>query len=168
MLYLTSDHHFFHANSIRMSGRPFADVGEMNAALIANWNAVVSKDDEVYILGDFAYKCSGKQASDTLKKLKGRKYLIRGNHEKYLTYSDFDPSAYEWVKDYHVLDYKDARFILFHYPILEWAHYHRKSAHCHGHLHKDVSYIPEDSVQLPAFSQMPLPNASSSSFFRKP
>jgi calcineurin-like phosphoesterase family protein len=122
-----------------MCNRPFENINEMNEALITNWNALVSKVDEIYILGDFLYKDSGIHANEFLKRLKGKKYLIKGNHEKYLTSGNFDASAFEWVKDYHVLNYKDARFILFHYPILEWQHYFKKSAHLYGHIHNNES-----------------------------
>jgi calcineurin-like phosphoesterase family protein len=148
MIYITSDLHFTHGNVIKKCNRPFADVGEMDAALIRNWNAVVSKADEVYILGDFLYKGNGSQANDILRKLRGKKYLVRGNHEKYLEDPAFDKSAFEWIKDYYVLNYKDARIVLFHYPILEWEHFHRKSAHCFGHVHHNISHIPDGSLKF--------------------
>ncbi len=148
MIYFTADTHFFHQNVIRLNNRPFADVNEMNKVLIANWNALVSDRDEVYILGDFLYKGTGEQAAQILKKLHGKKYLIKGNHEKYLSDPEFDSSLFEWVKDYHVLEYKDARFILFHYPIAEWQFFHRKSAHLYGHVHNNVSHLPESSTIL--------------------
>jgi calcineurin-like phosphoesterase family protein len=47
------------------------------------------------------------------------------------------------VKDYHELAYKDARFILFHFPILEWAHYWRKSVHLYGHNHRPRKPVSE-------------------------
>ena len=148
MLFFTSDLHFCHANIIKMCSRPFADVDEMNNTLIQNWNAVVGSRDEIYILGDFLYKGNGSQAREILKKLRGKKYLIKGNHEKYLASSDFDVSLFESVKDYDVINYKDVRFILFHYPILEWQYYHRKSVHLYGHIHKNTSQIPEVSKKF--------------------
>jgi len=105
-----------------MCNRPFANVDDMNDALIANWNNVVGKDDEIYILGDLLYKGSGQKANSIIRQLNGKKYLIKGNHERYLDNPNFDASVFEWVKEYYELDYKDARFILFHFPILEWAH----------------------------------------------
>jgi len=136
LIYFTSDQHFCHANIIKMCDRPFFDLGEMHEAIITNWNSIVGKSDEVYVLGDFLYKGSGQSATNILRKLHGKKYLIKGNHEKYLNSPKFDNTLYEWVKDYHEIVFKDSRFILFHYPILEWAHFWRKSVHLYGHNHR--------------------------------
>jgi len=148
MIFFIADAHFCHTNIIKMCGRPFTDVNEMNETLIANWNAVVSGSDEIYILGDFLYKGSGDDAKKIANRLNGKKYLIKGNHEKYLTSGNFDTSVFEWIKDYYELSYRDARFILFHYPIAQWAHFHRKSAHLHGHCHRNTSQIPEVSAKF--------------------
>jgi len=127
-----------------MCNRPFTNVDEMNDALIANWNAVVGEDDEIYILGDLLYKGSGQKANSIFRQLNGKKYLIKGNHERYLDNPHFDASVFEWVKEYYELDYKDARFILFHFPILEWAHFWRKSVHLYGHNHRPRKSVSEE------------------------
>ena len=148
MIYFTADTHFCHSNVIKMCNRPFGNINEMNEILIQNWNAVVGNCDEIYILGDFLYKGTGLQANQILQKLNGKKYLIKGNHERYLSNPDFDEELFEWVNDYHVLDYKDARFILFHYPIAEWQFFYRKSAHLYGHVHNNVNNLPENNSTL--------------------
>src|SRR3954469_18473977 len=79
--YWTSDLHLGHANIIRYCRRPFADVEQMNEALIERWNETVSEADEVWVLGDFALGTIG----DTLPmagRLRGRKLLIAGNHDR--------------------------------------------------------------------------------------
>ena len=136
MIYFTSDQHFGHANIINMCNRPFKDVEHMNATLIDNWNSVVTEEDEVYILGDLSFKGNVSRINIILRQLLGKKYLIRGNHDKYLDAYQFDKSNYVWVKDYYELDYNNAKLILFHYPIYEWAHFYRKSAHLYGHNHR--------------------------------
>ena len=137
MIWFTADQHFCHENIIKLSNRPWKDTETMNEALIALWNGCVAEEDEVYVLGDFMHKGTGQRANEILFRLNGKKYLIRGNHENYLNASDFKVEAFEWIKDYHVLSYKNAQFILFHFPILEWAHYFRKSIHCYGHIHNN-------------------------------
>lgn len=82
MIWLTSDTHFFHRNIISYCNRPYADVDEMNEGLIANWNAVVAPDDEVFHLGDFAFGAFTKVAS-IASRLNGNKHLILGNHDRH-------------------------------------------------------------------------------------
>ncbi|WP_251982314.1 metallophosphoesterase [Methylobacterium sp. B1] len=80
----TSDQHFGHANLILGSMRtlrPFASVEEHDETLIAAWNSVVRPADEVWHLGDFAYRCTQEHAQRCFDRLNGRKRLIRGNHD---------------------------------------------------------------------------------------
>lgn len=136
MKYFIADTHFYHERVIEFCDRPFRNVEEMNREIIKNWNAVVkSPKDEVYILGDFVYKGDGEQANRILKQLRGKKYLIKGNHEKYLNDKNFDDSHFEWIKDYYSFKYNKRKFVLFHYPILEWDGYYRRSIHLYGHVH---------------------------------
>lgn len=134
MIYFTSDTHFHHSNIINLCDRPFYNVEQMNQTLIRNWNSYVSNHDEIYILGDFSFATDGR-VNQTLKNLNGKKYLIKGNHDKYLKSDDFDTSLFEWIKDYYVLNYKKVKFILFHYPILEWDGYFKDNIHLYGHVH---------------------------------
>ena len=144
MKYFIADLHLYHENIIRFCERPFANVEEMNAALIRNWNQVVTQKDEVYILGDFIVRGSGEQANEVLHQLNGKKYLIKGNHEHYLKAPDFDTSLFESINDYAEISYNKRKFVLFHYPILEWSGYYRESIHLYGHVHNSkVSYFNE-------------------------
>jgi calcineurin-like phosphoesterase family protein len=135
MIYFTADTHFYHENIIRLCQRPFEDVQTMNEMLIENWNSCVTDNDEIYILGDLVYKGKGREANEILKALKGKKYLIRGNHEKYLDDPAFKTAAFEWVKDYYVLFWQKRKFVLCHYPIFEWEGYFHDSIHLYGHVH---------------------------------
>jgi len=81
MRFFTSDTHFGHSNIIKYCNRPFADAGEMDRAIIANWNAVVKPLDEVYHLGDVAFT-SPERAKHILSILNGYKILILGNHDR--------------------------------------------------------------------------------------
>ena len=56
MIYYISDLHFGHRNVIGMDGRPFETIEEMDATLIRLWNERVTEGDDVYIVGDFAYR----------------------------------------------------------------------------------------------------------------
>lgn len=50
----TVDLHFGHANIIGFCGRPFADVASMDARMLAELQARVRPDDDLWVLGDFA------------------------------------------------------------------------------------------------------------------
>ena len=134
MIFFTADLHFGHENVIRHCNRPFVSADEMDSVLIHNWNSTVGSKDEVYILGDFTMR-SAVDAHRYLTQLNGRKYFIRGNHDRFL--KGFTPymSDFEWVKDYHVLHIEGRWLVLFHFPILEWHQLYRGAIHLYGHVH---------------------------------
>ena len=68
---------------LELLGRPFDTVGEMNAALVENYNRLVNPDDLVFWVGDVAAKPSGLRFVD---KCLGKKVLLRGNYDR--PYSD--------------------------------------------------------------------------------
>lgn len=76
--FLIADTHFGDDNIRRYENRPFESVSEMNEKLIENWNSVVRKHDEVFVLGDFGAEGNEKEF---LSRLNGIKYLIKGNHD---------------------------------------------------------------------------------------
>lgn len=80
-IWFTSDTHFNHANIIEYCQRPFKDVNHMNHAMVNNWNSVVSPEDRVYHVGDFAMG-NKSHWERFCKALNGCKILIRGNHDK--------------------------------------------------------------------------------------
>jgi Predicted phosphoesterase or phosphohydrolase len=112
---------------------------KMNQALIENWNRTVSAQDEIYILGDVTMK-GPELAEEALSQLKGHKYLIKGNHDRFVKNENFNNSLFEWIKDYYELSYENNKFILFHYPIEEWNGYFRGTIHLHGHQHNHENY----------------------------
>jgi len=138
MIYFTADHHFGHKNIIRHCNRPFGTADVMDEALIANWNGTVRRNDDVYILGDFTMRPTV-EAHEYVSRLNGRKYFIRGNHDRFLNDYELYKSDFVWVKDYHVLRTEGHRFVLFHFPILEWDQYFRGAIHLYGHVHNNES-----------------------------
>lgn len=85
--WFTADTHFGHAGIIGRCRRPHADARAMDAALAAAWNAVVRADDEVWHLGDFAFR-SAHDAGAYLRRLNGRVHLVWGNHDSPETRAD--------------------------------------------------------------------------------
>ena len=64
-----ADMHFDHDSIIAYDNRPFDSVEEMNEALIANWNRVVTDpEDLTWILGDFCFR-DGERWNELLSRL---------------------------------------------------------------------------------------------------
>jgi len=81
----TADLHLGHVNIIEYSHRPFADVEDMNVALVEGWNAVVTDDDEVWVLGDLAMGRL-EQSLAWVELLQGAIVLVPGNHDSCAAY----------------------------------------------------------------------------------
>ena len=126
-IWFTSDLHFNHDNIIRYCDRPFADVDEMNRALINNFNSVVDHNDMVVFVGDV---CMGKIESSIalVHHLNGFKILKPGNHDR--CHSMFDNGSdkyknylelYKNVFDDIILDdvYLLEDFVISHFPYPE-------------------------------------------------
>ncbi|MEE5990848.1 MAG: hydrolase [Lachnospiraceae bacterium] len=129
-----SDLHFGHANVINFDHRQFSDVDEMDRFLIDNWNARVQKNDDVYIVGDFAFR-NGKDAVWYLDKLRGHKHLVIGNHDHHTLMNHQAMERFVTVdKIMHIKD-GDKQIVLCHYPIAEWNGYFRGSWLIYGHIH---------------------------------
>lgn len=129
-----SDVHFGHRAVIDFEPRPFLDVDEMDRALIQLWNSRVAKNDQIYVLGDFAFH-NEKPYSWYLKQLKGQKHLIIGNHDTKLLKDDEAMSYFVTVdKMRHVSD-SGKELCICHFPLAEWNGFHRGAIHIYGHIH---------------------------------
>lgn len=139
MVYFTSDPHFYHANVIKYSNRPFKDVTEMNRALIKGINDTVGITDTLYMLGDFGF-CKVDEALSILNQIYCKNlHYIWGNHDKIMRDNKIR-SKFITMNSYEKIDYEKQRFILFHYPILEWESGHHGTIHLHGHCHGNLKY----------------------------
>jgi calcineurin-like phosphoesterase family protein len=152
MIYFTSDTHFFDTQIIKKYGRKFQNIVEMHKKIITNWNSIIGEGDEVFFLGDLLLSNDGRKANGILNNLNGIKYLIRGNHDNYVDDKEFDKTKFKWIKDYHILNYKKYKFVLFHYPIFEWDGYFSDSIHLYGHIHNEANY-PKQQKRFKAMSK---------------
>ncbi len=148
MNYFISDLHFGHRSVIRQCGRPFSSVEAMDDALIERWNRRVQGGDTVYILGDLAHR-SDRGAAYYLSRLKGRKVLIRGNHDGAAYDGDALSSFFYKVTSYQELCLDGRHLTLCHYPLLEWKNSRKEGSRklgylIHGHIHNrtDPLYAP--------------------------
>ena len=131
MIYFISDTHFNHKNIIKYCDRPFESVEQMNDILIKNWNEVVSNDDTIYHLGDFALG-SRDLIINIVNKLNGNKYLIRGNHDNWSA-STYENFGFNVLKNAPIrLD--EYKLILSHIPIPD-TQIPKGFINIHGHIH---------------------------------
>lgn len=137
MNWYTADPHFWHYNILKYEARPYKDITEMNEGLINNWNKKVQKNDSIYILGDFSFG-NADQTLEILNRLQGKKYLIKGNHDRVINTLEIR-NKFEWVRDYFVVKENNIPIIMFHYPIQTWDRKHYGSLHFYGHVHSNIS-----------------------------
>lgn len=132
--YYISDTHFGHSNVIDFDHRPYKNVQEMDEALINNWNNVVSNEDTVYILGDFCW-LKEDEWLEYLWQLKGKKQLIRGNHDLW-SMSTILKKEFADIKEYKEITDNGRHVIMCHYPLLCYkGSYDPKTWMLHGHTH---------------------------------
>lgn len=122
-VWFCSDLHFGHGN-IQKFRRHVASEKDNRNQITDCWQGVVTKRDDVYVLGD---ACFTEETLEEFKNLPGRKFLVRGNHDKlstesYLKYFD---------EVYGLLKYKE--FWLSHAPI--HPDELRGRVNLHGHVH---------------------------------
>jgi len=117
--FVTADLHLDHEGIIDICNRPFKNTKIMANQLSKNWNSVVKDGDIVYIIGDLSMEGAQKRYTyeHFLKKLKGRKRFIPGNHDidKYRFYAGdqgigFEQIIYPWAEV--------EEFVLAHDPTL--------------------------------------------------
>lgn len=139
-IFFTSDTHYSHRLMAQVRG--FKTVEEMDEKLISNWNEDASDEDVIFHLGDLSMSGSTRTC-EILDRLRGRKHLVLGNHDKKLSGSVRD--RFEWVG--HYLELKPGRFnnedhppiILSHFPMLIWDKRHYGAWHLHGHCHGSLT-----------------------------
>ena len=138
MNYYIADTHFGHYNIIKLDERPFETAEEMDRKLIENWNNKVTEKDDIWIVGDFAFR-NGNPIDYYAKLLKGHKHLIMGNHDKLNNEAkhcfDSIDNGIRQIQD------KNERIVLCHYPLAEWNGYYRGAYHIYAHIHNNLNPV---------------------------
>jgi calcineurin-like phosphoesterase family protein len=153
-IWFTSDQHFGHANIIKYTKRPFNNAGEMNEALIKEYNSIVSPNDTVYHLGDFGWH-KPEILLKIAQRLNGKKHLILGNHDKTIrknihTFTSCFKSIVEYleitVQDKSISG-RNQKIIMSHYPMVEWNGSYHDSWMLHGHCHSNGDWRNLDRLR---------------------
>lgn len=116
-----SDTHFSHANIVRYSKRPFTDVETHDQVLIDNWNRHVGQGDDVYFLGDFAFKFRDR-AKEVRRKLHGAQiFFIEGNHDSAARQIR---DSFAWFHSVKMVEVNGQPIWLSHYAHRVWMRSH--------------------------------------------
>ena len=142
-VFVISDLHLGHKgvlNFKRRDGSPlrdFASIAEMHDCIRERWNAVVTPQDKVYVLGDVAMTCN-RETQGFLFDLPGKKRLVRGNH---------DLANDTWYQKAGFKSIYGVRQInkvwLTHVPMHPQSLAGRAIGNIHGHLHANFIWNVE-------------------------
>jgi calcineurin-like phosphoesterase family protein len=148
-VWFASDQHFNHNNIIKYCNRPFVNLEEMHKTFILNHNAVVKPEDEVYHLGDFAFK----NHKQYLRQLNGTHYLIKGNHEG----NDWKDAGFKWCREVATIKVEKEFIFLSHYAHRVWNRAHYGVYHAFGHSHGGMpDYCRSCDVGVDAWNYKPV------------
>ena len=124
-----------------MDWRGFASVEEMNEYMIEKWNKKVRKNDDVVIIGDLSWG-NVQETNTLLQRLKGKLYLVCGNHDRFVNNKEMNPDRFKWIKHYAELSDNRRKVVLCHYPIMCYNGQYRvdekgepKTYMLYGHVH---------------------------------
>lgn len=142
--FFTSDIHFSHANIIKYSNRPFADVAEMDEAMLKTINETVGPRDFLYILGDVSF-AKPEYTKQMIKRMNGIKILVWGNHDQVIRSNseirDLFHETHELLDRTFVVDGKRTKIVMCHYAMKVWNKSHHGALHLFGHSH---GTMPDD------------------------
>lgn len=135
--WIVSDTHFAHDNIVRYCNRP----ENHNDVMVQNWNSVVGDEDDVLHLGDLIF--NKMRGTSYARALRGRKYLLRGNHDHGSTiwYNDL---GFVVVPRRLFFNWGGRQVLFTHEPEDEiggWA------INIHGHIHNNGYEVSTDRTK---------------------
>src|SRR4030042_2483740 len=142
--WITADHHFGHKSVLKFEptrlwkkdSTLFRNIYEHDQFLIERWNSIISTDDLVYYLGDFAYQCNKLYAETIFWQLNGTKILIAGNHDHNIAkkFTNCWNEIHELLRIQITKENGHKRGIIMgHRQFLSWEI--NSCDHIHGHCH---------------------------------
>lgn len=160
--FVYSDPHFYSEKIIQFGNRPFKTVAEMNNTLIERYNATVGKNDVCYWLGDVMFGATKERVRAILSRMRGRKYLILGNHDRSHRPSWWLDAGFDQVFEHPVYN-AQLYILLSHEPLPEFGA-NPPIVNYHGHIHiqdydfKNHDYCINVSVEKTDYRPVPLIN----------
>lgn len=143
-IFLTSDLHFNHDKDFIWGARGFSSVHEMNETQIKKYNEIVSDEDTVYILGDSMMGMDNKAGLALLRRLKGIKYLVIGNHDTDARIKEYQKSnIFADIQFAYRIKYKGHTCLLTHYPTVTANGDDLRTINFFGHTHQDTNFFED-------------------------
>ena len=147
MNYFIADLHLFSKSQTKQGPnydkRPFENTDEMHRFILERWNARVTNADFCYIIGDISLRGRSEELIAMVAQLKGRKILIKGNHDSIEDYRY--RQLFEEIVDYKEINEtfggKHYKLVLCHFPILFWRDQRRGSILLYGHTHNSAEEV---------------------------
>lgn len=143
MIYFIADTHFNDEDIIAYEKRPFKSVEEMNNHIIDQCNSVLKDDDTLIIVGDFMKINPFNRDIDTLnecksilKRMRGYKWLIKGNHDIVQSARYQEYGGFEEVSSNPII--LEEFFIVSHMPM--YVSSKMPYANIFGHVHNNPIY----------------------------
>lgn len=136
-LWFTSDTHFGHKGVLKYQDARshFSSVEEMDEYLISEWNKVITPQDHVFHLGDFAL-CSTDRVKELARLLNGNMHLVVGNHDAKAASVKKRFSSFRQIAEIAIDDPEGRQEIVCcHYCLRTWNKSHYGAWHLHGHSH---------------------------------
>lgn len=167
--WVTADTHLGEHEAIARFRRPFADVREMDEAILDRLNARVGRRDELLHLGDVfgALEWESKGARQDARRMLGR---IRCRHVT-LVLGNKDPDRRSFramfrsalgsvtVRARGPAGERGPRVVCHHYPLRQWRGMWDGALHLHGHAHgslPDLGRSTDVGVDRWEFTPVPL------------
>lgn len=148
MIWFSSDYHFGHTKDFLLKPRGFNSTFENSQKIIANHNAVVDDEDDVYILGDLMLE-DNEYGIQMLEQLKGKLHIILGNHDTVTREALYlDCRNVVEVCQAKIIKIGKQHYFLCHYPTFT-ANYDDKPYHNHlinlyGHTHQQDNFFDDN------------------------
>ena len=154
---------YFHPKRREAAGISLEELQNAKAAaikkhdewLINLWNETVRREDTVYFLGDFAF-ANKENTEKLISRLKGKKHLILGNHDKSLNGLERYFESVSQIKEakftnnqFHFIDPNETFCVeMCHYPLLTWNRRPHGTACIHGHTHGALDELNRVTKEL--------------------
>ena len=138
-IYLWSDLHLNHERIINYEQRPFANVTQMNQALLSAWSETVKSQDTIINLGDVAFSTSHAELQKIITNLPGHKILILGNHDRDKSVKWWQEVGFDEVYPYPII--YEGFYILSHESL--YVGKEMPYVNLHGHTHGESTDNPQ-------------------------